>query len=62
MVTGLYKRPIDTILDNLPLIDYNEPFDVFCRAKIATGYLTSEEVEILKDLLAQWESNKERGK
>ena len=61
MNVGLYKRPRDTILNNLHTT-YDESFDEFIRSLIhlnkVSKMLTQKEVQLLWDLLAWWESNK----
>lgn len=61
MVTGIHKRPVDTILENLHT-DYKETFDEFIRSLIHTNktskVFTQKEVQLLWDLLERWESNK----
>jgi len=64
MTIGLYKRPVDTILDNLKPTDYKERFDEFIRSLLALNKtrkrFTQKEVDLLWDLLEQWESNSRR--
>ena len=66
MSIGLYqKRSVDTIVDNLKPTDYKERFDEFIRSLLALNktskMLTQNDVQLLNGLLAQWESNKQRG-
>ena len=57
-----YQEQFYKGFDETLTTDYNEPFDAFCRALVATSLLDKEQKQLIRELINQWEHNNERSK